>query len=230
MKVADEHAGKRVKCPACQGVAVVPAAASNDFEIVEDDPPKPTAALAKARPVAATPAKPVRKPDADFDIVDDDEDEPPRRKRSSRRDDDDEDDDRPRSKRKTRRDDEDDDDRPSKRKVAAYDEDDEDDRPQKKKKKRKKKATTEASGGKRALSLIGGLVAVVAGGALAYFVWNSEASGRGVGKAIVLGIAIMVGGIGAIFNGITGNFGDAEERFDDDEDDDDRGGGDWDDD
>lgn len=229
LKVADEHAGKRVKCPACQAVASVPAAAGGDFEIIDDEPPKARPVIAKARPVVAVPAKPTKASTDDFDIVDDDEDDRPRKKRSSRHDDDEEDN-RPRSKRNSRREDDEDDDRPRKKKVAAYDDED-DDRPSKKKMKRPKKKAV-ASGGKRMLSLIGGLVAVVGGGALAYFVWNSEASGRGVGKAIVLGIAIMVGGIGAIFNGITGNFGEDEQRFDDDDDrdEDDRGGGDWDDD
>ena len=47
LRVADEHAGKRVKCPACQAVSTVPAPEPEpEFEIVEPAP-KPV-----ARPVA----------------------------------------------------------------------------------------------------------------------------------------------------------------------------------
>lgn len=75
------------------------------------------------------------------------------------------------------------------------------------------------------LSIFGGLAAIAAGAALAYFLW--DVGGRGAGKLFILGIIIALGGIGAVFNGITGNFGDDEEKPEEDEEDEDRG--DWDD-
>ena len=66
LKVQDQFAGKRVKCPACGGVATAPTAAPA-FEVVEDTAaPPPAPRAAPARPVA----KPV--------ITVDDDDEPPR--------------------------------------------------------------------------------------------------------------------------------------------------------
>lgn len=60
LRVPDQHAGKRVKCPACNGVATVPAAEPEPmFEVVEDtaqplvSPPPPPKAPVKAKPVAA---------------------------------------------------------------------------------------------------------------------------------------------------------------------------------
>ena len=94
LRVPDATAGRRVKCPACQMAATVPAARPL-FEVVEDEPP--AAPPPKARPVA----KPTR----------DDDDKPAKKKpdfgRGSRRrddDDDDEDDeDRPRRRKRRRR-------------------------------------------------------------------------------------------------------------------------------
>lgn len=95
LRVPDASAGRRVKCPACQAVATVPAAQPL-FEVVEDEPP---AAPPKARPVAkSAPAR-----------DDDDDDKPAKKKpdfsRGSRRrdDDDDDDDDRPRRRKRRRR-------------------------------------------------------------------------------------------------------------------------------
>ena len=50
LRVADEHAGKRVKCPACQAVSTVPAPEPEpEFEIVE---PAPNAGRATSRQAA----------------------------------------------------------------------------------------------------------------------------------------------------------------------------------
>lgn len=92
LRVSDEHAGRRVKCPACGAVVVAPKPQQQfevveeeepDFEIVEDQPRK----IPSARP-----AKP---------STDDDDDEPRPKKKPYRDDDDDEP--RPRKKKKRRR-------------------------------------------------------------------------------------------------------------------------------
>lgn len=87
LRVPDQHAGKRVKCPACNGVATVPAAEPEPmFEVVEDtaqplvSPPPPPKAPVRAKPVPARAA-------------DEDDEEDYRRgsgAKTSRRDDDDE--------------------------------------------------------------------------------------------------------------------------------------------
>ena len=50
LRIADEHAGKRIKCPACNGIlsSAVPQPAMPAFEVVEDEPKQ----LTQARPVA----------------------------------------------------------------------------------------------------------------------------------------------------------------------------------
>jgi hypothetical protein len=97
--VADEHAGRRVKCPVCGALSVVPKPSlpteveyegqEPDFEIVEDRPRD----VPRARPAKESSSA--------------DDDEPrPRRQRPDRDDDDDDDDDyvpRPRKKKKRRR-------------------------------------------------------------------------------------------------------------------------------
>jgi hypothetical protein len=115
LRVADEHAGRRVKCPACNAVGTVPAP-EPEFEVVEDEQLAPTPAPAKGRPVA----KPAASRDDDDDDdgrgygvakADDDEDDKPRakkkpdfRKGSGRTDDDDdEDEDRPKKKKRKKR-------------------------------------------------------------------------------------------------------------------------------
>jgi phage FluMu protein Com len=53
LRVADEHAGKRVKCPACNTISSVPAPEPEPvFEIVEPAPKPVTPARPVARPVA----------------------------------------------------------------------------------------------------------------------------------------------------------------------------------
>lgn len=49
LRVPDEHAGKRVKCPACGAVGAVPSAEPK-FEVVEDEPKEQLAARPVARP------------------------------------------------------------------------------------------------------------------------------------------------------------------------------------
>ncbi|VTR92275.1 Membrane protein OS=Rhodopirellula maiorica SM1 GN=RMSM_00424 PE=4 SV=1 [Gemmata massiliana] len=89
LRVADEHAGRRVKCPACATVGTVPEL-EPQFEIVEAPEPVP---VPKARPAAAR--------------IDDDEDEDARRGYSvaqrGRDEDDDEKEERPRKKKKFKR-------------------------------------------------------------------------------------------------------------------------------
>ncbi len=61
LRVRDDLAGKKIRCPGCQGVMTVPAASDDEEEAVTAAPPRPKAAPAKTRPV--------RRP------VDEDEDE-----------------------------------------------------------------------------------------------------------------------------------------------------------
>jgi phage FluMu protein Com len=89
LKVPDEMAGKKVRCPACKSVVLVPAANDEDAAIQEDAPaPKKKAApppLRKRRDEEEEEDEPEEEEDLDSD--DDDE---PRRKRKRYRDDDDE--------------------------------------------------------------------------------------------------------------------------------------------
>jgi hypothetical protein len=143
LQVKDEFAGRRVKCPACSGVAVVPAAMPA-FEVVEDEPPAPPPPP-KSRPVAAPVAarKATADDDAGFDVVDDEDDRPRKKVRARARDDDDEDDDdRPRRKVKARSQVDEEErslDNDKARYLGVDDDEDEDDRPRKKKRKSKKK-------------------------------------------------------------------------------------------
>jgi hypothetical protein len=130
IRVRDELAGKRVKCPGCSETVSVP----------EEDQPAP----AKRSSSAATRAeKPATSPRRGRDIEDDDdrprrrtsrdeEDEDDRPRRRSSRDDEDEDD---RPRRRSSRDEEDEDDRPRKR--SSRDDDDDDDKPKAKPKPKK---------------------------------------------------------------------------------------------
>jgi len=131
LRVGDENAGRRVKCPACGAIVIVPKPQVEEeepqFEVVEDEPqdtPRPRK-QSKSR--------------------DDDDDEPPPRKKRSYRDDDDDDDEPPPKKKKSVRDDDDDDDEPPPKKKKSYRDDDDDDEPprRKKKKRRRRSAPTE---------------------------------------------------------------------------------------
>ena len=77
LRVADEYAGRRVKCPACGGATTVPEP-EPEFEVIED-PSEPIAAPPppKARPVA----KPTARRRADDDDDDYDDEERPRKKK-----------------------------------------------------------------------------------------------------------------------------------------------------
>ena len=190
LKVADELAGKRVRCPACNATAEVPPADDGGFEVVDDEPPKPVrATVAKAVPAKAKP------PEDDFELVDDDEEDV-------------------KPKKKKRRDDDDEDERPAKRtsqKSKRYDDDDdEDDRPRKKK---RKSQPAEASGGMRLLYIFGGIALVIAGGAVAYFSYQSE--GRRVGRGIGLGVVLAIVGTIGVYRGATGEIDVGEEDDDD---------------
>ena len=99
LRIPDQHAGKRVKCPACHGILST-APPQPAFEVVEDEPRK----LTTARPVAQ-PARPCADEEDSYSVrkservsstakpqppfrkrVDDDEDEPrPRKKRRKTR-------------------------------------------------------------------------------------------------------------------------------------------------
>ncbi len=96
LRVGDEHAGRRVKCPACNTVGLVPAPepppdAEPDFEIVEDEPKKNVV------------GKPVTKASYDDDDDDDDGGRRGYSVKSRSRDDDDEEEERPKPKKKPRK-------------------------------------------------------------------------------------------------------------------------------
>ena len=63
LRVADEHAGKRVKCPSCNAI-IASTPPAPQFEVVEDEPKK---AATAARPVAKPVAKPHENDDDDTD-------------------------------------------------------------------------------------------------------------------------------------------------------------------
>ncbi len=96
LRVPDEHAGRRVRCPACSAVSTVPAA-EPQFEVVENSSEPLVAPPPKGRPVAKpAPAK-----------TDDDDDDDDRaygvaksKSTSSSRDDDEDEEERPRKKKK----------------------------------------------------------------------------------------------------------------------------------
>jgi hypothetical protein len=100
LRVDDEHAGRRVKCPVCGAITLVPSAnpqseVENEdeepqFEIIEDEPRQ----VPRARPAKSTspddddeprPRKGRSDRDDDDDDYDDDDDKPRRRKKKKRR-------------------------------------------------------------------------------------------------------------------------------------------------
>ena len=195
LRVADEHAGRRVKCPACQAVGTVPAP-EPQFEVVEE-----TSAPLVSPPPAPKP-RPVAKPAPSRD----DEEEEDGRGYSvdTKRDDEDE---APREKKK-----------PEFRKGSGRtdDEDDEDedeDRPKKKKKKRRSSSgysgRPDPDAGKKVMYVVGGLLLVAIGIALVIFGWQAE--GRGATRALIFGICLAVSGFGTMTQGATGNFDDDDE-------------------
>lgn len=112
LRVKDELAGRKVRCPECTAAVAVPQSAPA-WEVVEDAPAPAIAAAPPPLPRAK--AVPVQR----FEIDDEDEERPRRRRRDEE---DRDDDDRPR---KRPRDDneEDDDDRPRKKKFRTGKED-----------------------------------------------------------------------------------------------------------
>jgi hypothetical protein len=196
LRIADENAGKRIKCPGCQAIGTAPSAptasAAPKFELVEDDAPPKPAPAAKAKSV---PAKPAKADDDDgFEVVEDEDDKPKAKKKpvlskGSRRDEDDEEDEKPKKKAKPRRDEDDDD----------------DDEPR----ARRKPADPDA--GKKIMYLIGGLLMVLAGAVIA-FLWyqNEPHTGRRPYSGYILGVCLVIVGLGTAGKGITGNFDDDE--------------------
>jgi hypothetical protein len=192
LRIADEHAGKRVKCPACQGilssasaapVAAPPPARSPSpkpappaFEVVEDEPP----------PV-------VRGPSATRARADDDDDDghgPRKAERTA---------DAPRSK-------------PAFRKRA---EDDDDDEPRPRKKKRRRVSRRAgALGGpdawRRLGFIAGGALVLVVGVALAW--WGNSGEGRGATRLLIFGALLAIGGLISVVQGVTGNLPDPDEE------------------
>jgi hypothetical protein len=228
-KVPDTLAGKKGKCPTCGELIPIKKSAGpppvrgskgkaddepdivDDADFVEDEPrPKKSAG---------------RRRDEDEDDRsrkrrrDDDEDDRPAR---SRRQDDDEDD-RP-SKSRRRPSDDDEDQRPSRsRRRAIDDDDDEDERPRKKKRpvRRRRPAKKSGMSSKRIGALLGGIFAVLVGGALlAWFL-------LGDGRRIIYPILLIIFGLIGCFQGATGaGLGDDDDDSDDSDDGDDGGGDD----
>jgi hypothetical protein len=214
-KVPDNLAGKKGKCPTCGELIPIkggpaPRAASkgkaDDEPDVVDDEPRPKKSAARRR--------------------DDDEDDRPRKRRR------DEDDDRP--ARSRRRDDDDEDERPSKarrrddeddqrpsRSRRRRDDDDDDDFPRKKRRPLRRQPKKTGMGKKRIGALLGGLFALLVGGAwLAYYLLADNARFR------IYPLVLLIFGIIGMFQGATG-MGLGEDSDDDSDDDGgDFGGGD----
>jgi hypothetical protein len=189
IRVKDELAGKRIKCPGCSEVLTVP----------EEDAPPPQKKSAGLR-ASAGPASRRREDDDDAPPRrptrgrkdDDEDDDAPRPRRGKARDDDEDDDeeDRPRrgsglragaapSRGRRAQDNEDDDeDRPRRGRGREEDDDEEDDRPRKKSKKK-------AGGSMLPLTLgIGG--GVLALGGVGLLLWWLFSGGGGGGGAVNL--------------------------------------------
>lgn len=195
LRIADENAGKRIKCPACQAVGTAPSAApvAPKFELVEDDEPPTKPAPAKTPPAAKKPVAKATVEDDGFEVVDDEDDKPKAKKKpgfskGSRRDeDDDEEDEKPKKKKRRRDDDDDDEPRPRRRKSGDPD------------------------AGKKIMYLIGGLVLVLVGIGVGVYWWHSGPhTGRRPYSGYIFGGCCVVVGIGTAIKGITGNFGDDE--------------------
>lgn len=200
LRIADENAGKRIKCPACQAIGTAPGAApaAPKFELVEDDDEPPAKPAAKPpAPAAKKPvAKAVVEDDPGFTVEEDEDDKPKSKKKpalskGSRRDEDDEDDEEKPKKKKKRRDD-DDDDEPRAR--------------------RRKSGSPDA--GMKLFYIVGGLILTLVGIGVAVYWWQTgphESSGRRRPfNGYIFGGCCVFVGIGTMVRGITGNFGDDE--------------------
>ena len=95
LRVPDQHAGKRVRCPACTGVATVPEPEPM-FEVVEESNEPMFEVVEKAPPRA----RPVAKPTVSRDDDDDEDDRRGYGTSKSSRDEDDADEERPKPKKK----------------------------------------------------------------------------------------------------------------------------------
>jgi hypothetical protein len=210
-KVADTLGGKKGKCPTCGELVPIPKRAApppvpgkkavdnepdvvDDADIVEEVEERPS----KSRPAAR------RRPDDDDRparsrrrVDDDDEDERPSRSRRRPADADDEDE-RPSRVRRRPADDDDEDERPS-RSRRRDDDDEDEDRPRKKRSGPKKRRPQKSGmGSKRIGAIVGGIFALVVGGALlAWFL-------MGDGRRIVWPIILIIGGLIGLFQGATG--------------------------
>lgn len=123
MRVKDEWAGKKARCPACQGILVVPTPTKTKTPPPEEEGFAEVEVVEEPRPQRSTPASGTRRPKLHND------DPEAIRSRRSRREDDDEEEDRPRSRRRHDEfDDEYDDERPRSRRRREEEEYEEDER------------------------------------------------------------------------------------------------------
>jgi hypothetical protein len=208
-KVADTLAGKQGKCPTCGELVPIPKKSApppvpgkkvvdtepdvvDDVEV--DRPSRSRGAAARRRPDDEDDARPARSRRR----VDDDEDEDDRPSKARRRPaDDDDEDERPARARRRPADDEDE--RPARSRRRDDDEEDEDERPRKRRGgSKKRRAKKSGMSGKRIGTLVGGLFALLVGGALlAWFM-------MGDGRRIVWPIILIICGLISLFQGITG--------------------------
>ncbi|MFO0876245.1 MAG: hypothetical protein U0840_02640 [Gemmataceae bacterium] len=136
-KVADEYAGKAVRCPGCKGALRVPEEEiESDVEVVEEEEPAPRP-RPKTSPVK-TGSDSIARRKPRLASSEDDEDEAPRRRKArlaSFGDDEDE-----ASRRHNRRDEDDEEDETPRRRSQREDDDDEDERPRRKRRRRRQEA------------------------------------------------------------------------------------------